>query len=477
MILPVILCGGSGTRLWPLSRKLYPKQFLSLYSSDSLLQQTAQRAAAVSGDSPLLVVTNEDQKFLVAEQLEGVPDLQVLIEPEAKNTAPAIALAALFAWDNYDAPVLLVMPSDHLITDIQAFAQVVDTAHRWARQGRLVTFGIRPAGAETGYGYIEQGASLEASNDVYAVKKFVEKPDHDTAERLVESGRHVWNSGIFMFDASVYLRELQALSPDIHAGCVRAMAGAKRDNGFLTAEADAFGGCPGISIDYAVMERTDKAVVVPYKGRWSDIGSWRSLADTMQHYRDEGGEGDGDSNVTVGEVYAHDVTNSYIHATNRLVAAVGVRDSIIVETGDAVLVTDKRSDQKIKDLVARLRHDNRQEVEHHVRVYRPWGSYQILDCGDCFQVKRLIIKPNASISLQLHHQRSEHWVVVKGEATVTKGEERFALQTNQSTYIPRETIHKLENHADCDLEIIEVQTGTYLGEDDIERFEDQYGRV
>jgi len=306
------------------------------------------------------------------------------------------------------------------------------------------------------------------------VKRFVEKPDANTARALVDSGTHVWNSGIFLFGASAYLDELRALSPEVYESCAAAMTSATTHGNVFAAAKSDFASCPNISIDYAVMEQTDKAVVVPFEGDWSDIGSWGGLADALSG---DGGDSEDAGNITVGKVYTKDVSNSYIHATDRLVAVVGIKDSIIVETDDAVLVTNRQSDQEIKELVEQLRRDGQREAEHHTRVYRPWGSYQTLELREGFQVKRLIIKPGASISLQLHHRRSEHWVVVKGEAVVTKGEENFTLRSNQSTYIPLETIHKLENRGDCDLEIIEVQTGDYLGEDDIERFEDKYGRA
>jgi mannose-1-phosphate guanylyltransferase/mannose-6-phosphate isomerase len=474
LIVPVVLCGGSGTRLWPLSRKLYPKQFHCLHSENSLLQETAIRAGRVSGGDALVVVTNDDQRFLVADQLQAFRGVDILIEPEAKNTAPAIALAAMFAQQKYTDPVLLVMPSDHLINDSEAFCRVVALADRWAQQGKMVTFGIPPATPDTGYGYIEQGDAVDAANDAFVVKRFVEKPDVNTAQALVDSGTHVWNSGIFMFGASTFLDELRALSPQVYDRCAAAMTSATVHGNFVAAAEAEFASCPNISIDYAVMEHTDKAVVVPFEGDWSDIGSWGGLVDALSG---QGGNSGTAENITVGKVYTKDVSNSYIHATDRLVAAVGIKDSIIVETDDAVLVTTRQSDQKIKELVEQLRCDGRREAEHHTRVYRPWGSYQTLDLREGCQVKRLIVKPGASISLQLHHRRSEHWVVVKGEALVTKGEENFTLVANQSTYIPRETLHKLENRSDCDLEIIEVQTGDYLGEDDIERFADKYGRT
>jgi len=428
------------------------------------------RAGRASGNDTLLVVTNDEQRFLVAEQLQEFRGVELLIEPAAKNTAPAIALAAIRAQQMYQDPVLLVMPSDHLINDSEAFCRVVARAERWAQLGKMVTFGIVPTTAETGYGYIEQGQAVDAAKDAFLVNRFVEKPDANTAQALLDAGTYMWNSGIFMFGASTYLEELRALSPEVYEYCAAAMSSATTRDNVTTASKTGFDSCPKISIDYAVMEHTKTAVVVPFEGAWSDIGSWGGLAEALRGHEKAG-------NITVGDVYTKDVSNSYIHAGDRLVAAVGIKDTIIVETDDAVLVTNRHSDQQIKELVAQLRRDKRREAEHHTRVYRPWGSYQTLDLREGFQVKRLIIKPDASISLQLHHRRSEHWVVVKGEAAVTKGEEKFSLGPSESTYIPRETIHKLENRGDCDLEIIEVQTGDYLGEDDIERFEDKYGRA
>ncbi len=466
--------------MWPLSRKLYPKQFHSLSGESSLLQQTADRAGIINDHGPLLAITNEDQKFLVLDQLADVADLHILIEPEAKNTAPAVALSALYARERFHAdgsePILLIMPADHLIADNKLFAAIVGDAYALAQQGKLVTFGIQPDRPETGYGYIEQGQKLASCPNAYNVKRFIEKPNREAAQLFVSTDNYLWNSGIFMFGAPAYLDELQRFAPQIHEGCAAALTRADKHDQFTAVESEAFSKCPSISVDYAVMEKTENAVVIPFPGLWSDIGSWSGLADTIRRGREPNSDG-GTNNITVGDVFTEGVSNSYIHATNRLVTAVGIKDSIVVETADAVLVADKKSDQKIKDLVEHLRQENRQEVEHHTLVYRPWGSYQSLRQGPCYQVKLLVIKPGASISLQLHHRRSEHWVVVRGEAVVTKGSDVFTLRVNESTYIPVETMHKLENQGECDLEIIEVQTGEYFGEDDIERFADQYGRA
>lgn len=481
MIVPVVLCGGSGSRLWPLSRRLYPKQFHNLHSDRSLLQETADRAGQVCAGGELIVVTNEDQKFLVADQLDSLAGLKIVIEPVPRNTAPAIGLAAFWTLASHPDAVLLVMPADHLITDAGAFGRVVAAADRWARQGKMVTFGIRPTAPETGYGYIEQGRAADSEKDAFLVQRFVEKPDAGSARSFIETNRYFWNSGIFMFGAQSYLDALRQLAPEVYDGCKRAMTDPVISAGTIAARAEGFASCPDISVDYAVMEKTNEALVVPFEGAWSDIGSWGGLADALGSQRkdvsrgqDEGPEKD---NISVGDVYTQDVGNSYIHAGARLVAAIGIKDLIVVETDDAVLVAGKGNDQKVKAIVEQLRQEERKEVEHHSRVFRPWGSYQTLELQQGFQVKRLIIKPGASISLQLHHRRSEHWVVVKGEALVTRGEEHFSLGPNESTYIPRETRHKLQNNGDRDLEIIEVQTGDYLGEDDIVRFEDKYGRV
>lgn len=475
MIVPVVLCGGSGTRLWPLSRRLYPKQFHNLHGGDrSLLQETAERARRVCGGDDLIVVTNEEQKFLVAEQLGAGKHLSLLIEPVARNTAPAIGIAALHALEIYDNPVLLVMPADHLIADADAFRDVVAVAERYARQGGMVTFGVWPTAAETGYGYIEKGEPAAAGGDAFVVSRFVEKPDEASARAYLDAGTYFWNSGIFMFGARAYLDELKEWAPGVLAGCAEAMAAPVRNGDAVVAGEAGFASCPNISVDYAVMEVTSNAIVVPFDSPWSDIGSWSGLAEALAEPKAPQEE---DGNISIGDVYLKDVENSYIHAGTRMVAAVGVSDLVVVETDDAVLVAGRDADQDVKAIVEQLRAEERREVEHHTRVHRPWGSYQTLELQDGFQVKRLVIKPGASISLQLHHHRSEHWVVVRGEAVVTHGDKEFRLRANESTFIPKEARHKLENKGSEDLEIIEVQTGDYLGEDDIVRFEDLYGRA
>jgi mannose-1-phosphate guanylyltransferase/mannose-6-phosphate isomerase len=470
MLIPVILSGGSGTRLWPLSRKLYPKQFHRLYGDHSLIQQTCLRAQRATGEGAFIVVANHEHRFLVREQLVecGIEHADVILEPCPRNTAPAVTLAALRAQAADPEAVIAVMPSDHMITDDDAFSLAINSARHWAEQGYLVTFGVTPTGPEPGYGYIERGADLEGDGSVYSVSRFVEKPGTGRAAKMLMSGNFYWNSGIFVFKAAVYLTELMSLCPDVYAACQSAMKTADRNHGFLVIQQESFAAAPSESVDYGIMERTEKAVVLPYSSGWSDIGSWTGLADTAI-------PGDND-NVAVGDVQLEDTQNSYVYAGSRLVTVIGVKDMVIVETGDAVLVTSRGRDQDVKMMVDRLAGEQRPEVEQHRRVHRPWGSFESLDCGDQFQVKRLIIKPGASISLQLHNHRSEHWVVVKGKATVTRGDDNFVLAANESTYIPANTVHKLQNTSETEVEIIEVQTGDYLGEDDIVRFGDQYGR-
>lgn len=467
----VVLSGGAGTRLWPLSRSAYPKQFHTLIGQHSLLQQTCERARYVTGNEELVIVSNDEHRFLVIEQLRtgGFSPARVILEPTARNTAPALALAALKLVAEQPDVIMVVMPSDHAITEIKLFADTVATAASWAAQERLVAFGIKPKCVETGYGYIERGSRLDDGGQAYTIERFVEKPNLETATRFVADGNYFWNSGIFVFKAATYLEELKKWRPNIYQACAEAVRQIEKDDGFLRVDRQAFAVSPSDSIDYAVMENTDRAVVVPYAGCWSDIGSWSGLAEL--------GDADQYGNVTGGDVVATKTNNTFVKAGDRLIALIGVSDMIVVDTDDVVLIARKGHDQDVKSVVAELKQGQRREVETHTKVYRPWGSFQQLDHGEGFQVKRLIIKPGASISLQLHHKRSEHWVVVRGEAWVTKGEDLFVLKPNESTYIPCETVHKLENKGNIDLEVIEVQTGTYLGEDDIERIEDKYGRA
>jgi len=470
MLQPVILSGGSGTRLWPLSRALYPKQLLALTGAQTLLQETALRLRAVAGAAAPLVVCNHEHRFLIAEQLleAGVEPAGIVLEPVGRNTAPAVAVAALRAAATAPDAVLLVLPADHLIRDPAAFGAAVAVGVRAAEAGRLVTFGVRPQRAETGYGYIEQGRALDAVDGAFEVARFVEKPSQAAAEALVASGRHHWNSGIFVFRADAYLAALERHAPAVLAAATDALEGAMRDLDFTRLEAEAFKRAPSISIDYAVMEKTDRAAVVPVEMGWSDVGSWSALWEVS----DKTAEG----NVLIGDVYARDVTGSFIRSDGRLLAAIGVDDLIVVETQDATLIAAKDRAQDVKGAVEHLEKNARSEHIAHVRVYRPWGWYQGMDEGPGFQVKRLMLKPGAKLSLQLHRRRAEHWVVVSGKARVTRERDVFELFPNQSTYIPPETRHRLENPGSEPLYVVEVQSGEYLGEDDIERFDDEYGR-
>jgi len=468
VLVPVILSGGAGTRLWPLSRELYPKQLLRLVAERTMLQETVARTEGLPGLAPPIVVCNENHRFMVAEQLRelGTAPQAIVLEPQGRNTAPAAAIAALLVSGGADAdPVLLVLPADHVITDVPAFQAAVAVGRVAAESGTLVTFGVVPDRAETGYGYIRRGAG---PGPAFSVGKFVEKPDSATARGYVESGEYYWNSGMFMFRASAYLAELGRYAPAMLAACRAALAAAGRDLDFLRLPAQEFASCPSDSIDYAVMERTDRAVVVPLAAGWSDVGSWAALADALPR--------DAEGNVTAGDVLTEDSSGCYLHSTSRLVAAVGLRDHVVVETKDAVLVAPRDRVQDVKELVAELKARGRYETSLHREVYRPWGSYDSIDSGDRFQVKRLIVNPGATLSLQLHHHRAEHWVVVTGTAKVTRGDEVFTLSENESTYIPIGARHRIENPGKIPLHIIEVQSGTYLGEDDIVRFEDRYGR-
>ena len=462
-ITPVILSGGSGTRLWPLSRELYPKQLLKLVGNHTMLQDTVLRLGGLKAGAPV-VVCNDSHRFLVAEQLRllGIKPRAIVLEPIGRNTAPAIALAA-FAADP-DA-LLLVLPADHVIRDVAAFQAAIALAVPAAQAGRLVTFGIVPGAPETGYGYIRRGAP---QGSAYAIAQFVEKPDLARAQQFVDSGEYYWNSGMFLFKASRYLEELTAHAPDIAEAARAAGLAAEPDLDFVRINKAAFELCRSESIDYAVMEKTADAVVVPLDAGWSDVGSWDALH--------QASAADADGNVFMGDIVAEDSTGCYLHAESRLVTAVGLRDHVVVETKDAIMVAPRDRVQDVKKLVARLKAEGRYEHSLHREVARPWGSYDSIDSGDRFQVKRLTIKPGAVLSLQLHHHRAEHWVVVAGTAQITRGEDVFLLEENQSTYIPLGVKHRVENPGKIPLHIIEVQSGTYLGEDDIVRFEDRYGR-
>ena len=463
---PVLLSGGSGTRLWPLSREAYPKQFLPLVGEDTMLQATWERVGPLSGEAPI-VVANESHRFLVAEQLRqvGAPVPRILLEPVGRNTAPAIAAAALQALADGGDPLLLVLPSDHVVANVDAFRAAVREASAAAEGGALVTFGIVPTAPETGFGYIE-AAGCDAG--VRQVERFVEKPDAATAQRYLEAGGYYWNSGMFLFRASRVLAELERFRPDIVAACRAAFDRAASDGDFVRLDSEAFAACPSDSIDYAVMERTDAAMVLPVDIGWNDVGSWSALWDVTER--------DAQGNAHHGDVIAVDSRNSYAYAT-RLVALVGVDDLVVVETDDAVLVARKDKVQQVKDVVAQLKAAQRTQVALHREVHRPWGSYDSVDVGDGFQVKRIKVKPGASLSLQSHTQRAEHWIVVRGTARVTRNNDVFELHANQSTYIPIGAKHRLENPGTEMLELIEVQSGAYLGEDDIVRYDDVYGRT
>lgn len=470
MIIPVILSGGSGTRLWPLSRKLYPKQFLPLAGEETMFQQTVARAAKVTDGAAPLVVCNEDHRFLVAEQLRemGVKAQAIILEPVGRNTAPATAVAAFQAAAVDPEALVLVMPADHVIEGDDIFAAAVQDGAKAAEQGHLVTFGITPAGPETGYGYISKGGALGGLDNAFGVKAFVEKPDLDTAQKYVDSGEYFWNAGIFLFKAQAYLDELNRHAPSMIESCKLSLDKAESDLDFTRLDHDSFTECVEDSIDYAVMEKTDKAAVVPLTCAWSDLGSWKALWDVMSK--------NGDDNVLIGDAAVHDTTGTYIRAESRLVAAVGVSDMVIVETKDAILVAPKDKVQDVKAIVNQLKAQDRVEPVVHRKNYRPWGAFEGIDAENGFQVKRITVNPGSTLSLQKHHHRAEHWIVVRGTALVTKGDEEILVTEDQSTYIPLGTVHRLHNPGKIPLELIEVQTGNYLGEDDIVRLEDVYGR-
>ncbi|MDN4504229.1 mannose-1-phosphate guanylyltransferase/mannose-6-phosphate isomerase [Alteromonadaceae bacterium BrNp21-10] len=461
MIVPVIMCGGSGTRMWPLSREQYPKQFLNLVESNaSLLQSTIQR---LPDCQPAIAITNEQHRFLVAEQFRNINYQAdaIMLEPVGRNTAPAVAIAALKAMQNGDDPILLVLASDHHIANTDEFKRCVAHGGTLAEQGKLVTFGIVPTTPETGYGYIKQGTAIDELT--FELSGFVEKPDLETAKSYLASGDYLWNSGMFMFKASVFLDELQQFRPDIYQACVQATTNMTHDLDFTRLDNEAFAQCPSESIDYAVMEKTSKGVTLRFDAGWCDVGSWSSLWDVQQK--------DADGNFVRGDVIHKQTQDCYIHGANRLVTTLGVSDLVIIDTDDALLVANKNKVQDIKQIVNELQATTRSEAINHRKVYRPWGSYDSVDEGERFQVKRITLKPGASITTQMHHHRAEHWIVVSGTAKVTKDGESMLLSENQSTYIPIGMKHGIENPGRVPLEMIEVQSGHYLSEDDIIRFE------
>lgn len=461
-ILPVVLCGGSGSRLWPLSREAYPKQFIALHQQKSLFEQTLQRLAALPGSLPPLVISHEQYRFSIREQMRAIaPEGVILLEPASKNTAPAVTLAALWARQQpqTQAPLLLIVPSDHLMQD-QGFQQAVAEALPLASAGQLVIFGVHPDRPETGYGYIRHQSGK--------VVAFCEKPDVATAADYLADGRYLWNAGIILCRAEVWLDEMARWEPEILAACQVSLDQCTQDLNFVRCQPEAFADCPAISADHAVLERTDKAAVVPLDAGWSDLGSWTALHQTLPP--------DADGNRCQGDVLTWQSTGNYLHASSRLLAAVGVQDLVVVETPDAVLVTTPEHAQDVRQVVQQLQSAKRSEAEQHLKVARPWGSFESLSRGERYQVKHIVVHPGQSISLQCHHHRSEHWVVVRGTARVTKDSQVSLLSENQSVYIPLGAIHRLENPGSIDLEVIEIQSGSYLGEDDIIRYEDQYQR-
>ena len=468
MIIPIIMAGGSGTRLWPLSRSLYPKQFLSLINENSLLQETLKRLDGLNCLPPV-IVSNNEHRFIVAEQLRqfGVDDFQIILEPVGRNTAPAIALAALKSLELHGDHHMLVLAADHAIQDIEAFHAAVLAAEQESVDNKLVTFGIVPTKPETGYGYIKKGEQVK--NSVFKVNSFVEKPDLETAKNYLEQKCYLWNSGMFMFKASVYLDELKKFRPDILAACKESLSSASTDLDFIRLNSDVFAECPDESIDYAVMEKTQDCVVIPLDADWSDIGSWTSLWEIS--------EKDEHENVSHGDVINYNSRNNYIYSEGSLISTVGVNNLIIVQTKDALLVAQQDNVQDIKKIVEILKKQKRSEHISHREVYRPWGRYDSVERGDRYQVKRITVKPGECLSTQMHHHRAEHWVVVAGTAKVTCGERTFFVTENESTFIPIGTVHTLENPGKIPLEVIEIQSGVYLGDDDIVRLSDKYGRV
>ena len=469
VIVPVLLSGGAGTRLWPVSRALHPKQLLPMTGELTMLQETARRFSGSDFGAPL-VVCNDEHRFTIAAQLQdaGISPQAIVLEPMGRNTAPAAAVAALTLLERSPDALMLLAASDHVIDDVDAFVAAVRVAAGAARQQRLVSIGVKPTRAETGYGYINRGAELAGVPGAFAMRRFVEKPDHATAEGFVASGQYLWNASIFLFEPGAYLAELEKYAPDVLNSAKRALEKGKRDLDFLRLDREEFARCPAISIDYAVMERTDRAAVVPADIGWSDVGSWSVLW--------ERGKKDAAGNVVSGDVIVEESRDNFIRSDSRLVAALGVENLVIVATSDAVLVASRARDQEVKRIVEQLLKSGRSEASQHSRVYRPWGFFETLHLGPGTQVKLIEVSPGAALSLQYHHKRAEHWVVVSGTAEVTRGEETLSLKENESTFIPIGMRHRLENKGDKPLRIIEVQVGSYLGEDDIVRLEDRYKR-
>ncbi|MDD9897316.1 MAG: mannose-1-phosphate guanylyltransferase/mannose-6-phosphate isomerase [Gammaproteobacteria bacterium] len=471
MLLPVVIAGGIGSRLWPLSRALLPKQFIHFPQHDgSLFQNTLRRVKGIEAITDPIVVCNAEHRFLVAEQLRAIGKTKnaILLEPMGRNTAPAVAMAAHYALENSPDAILLVLPADHVIQDENNFKAAISNAYALALDGNLIAFGIVPGAPETGYGYIKQGEPIN-NGQGYSVSQFVEKPDKATAESYLESGDYFWNSGMFVFSAKSYLEELKTHAEDIHEACEKAYLATKKGEDFYKIPEAEFAAIRSDSIDYAVMEKTTKSVMVSMDAGWNDLGAWDALWDIEKK--------DADGNVVSGDVLAEQVTNSYIQANSRLVAAVGVDDAVIIETPDAVLVADKRESQAVKQIVDQLAASKREENISHTKVYRPWGSYESVVNREGYQVKHIIVNPGEALSLQLHHHRAEHWTVIKGKGVVTCDGSEITLGLNESTFIPLGSKHRLANPFAETVEIIEVQVGDYLGEDDIERFEDKYGRI
>jgi mannose-1-phosphate guanylyltransferase len=468
----VILCGGTGTRLWPLSRASYPKQYWPLAGTgeDTLLQQTQQRLAGLPGLASPLLICNEDHRFIVAEQLRqiGVEPQAILLEPIGRNTAPAVTVAALLATAQGEDPLLLVLAADHVIRDAATFRAAVAAGVPAAEAGQLVTFGIVPTAPETGYGYIEAAQSLLGANEPVPIARFVEKPDRATAEQFLTTGRFTWNSGMFLFKASAILAELERLAPEVVSACRSSLEHDSADLDFLRLEREAFASCPSVALDVAVMERTDRGAVLPLEAGWSDVGSWSALWETADQ--------DSDGNVLRGRVISEGSSNCYLRSEHRLVVGLGVEDLVVVETDDVVLVAHRDRAQEVKAIVGRLEREGAPESKAHRKIYRPWGSYDGVTEGERWQVKRIVVNPGASLSLQMHHHRAEHWIVVQGTAVVEKDGNSELVGENQSTYIPLGCRHRLSNPGKIPVEMIEVQSGPYLGEDDIVRFEDRYGR-